>query len=160
MREKLSLAEIRNHDDAAEMMKARNSVRQYMTHNQNEITESEQREWFAEYYIPARWRRQAIGFLAVKDEATIGYGLITQRNDRYWVSGGLVPEARGQGNGRELFGHLTTTVHGYLESDECWLDVLNTNDRAINLYKSLGYQAVESDQRLTLMVHQQFKEAA
>lgn len=156
----ISMHEMRTQEDAAAMMAVRNEVRGFMTHNQNEITEQEQREWFAETYTPARWRKQMIGFVAMLDAQPAGYGLISERDDRMWVSGGLVEDARGKGNGRKLFHFLTEFTHGYLKHDEVWLDVQRGNDRAIQLYRSLGYMVMEDSADLLIMRHQQLEEAA
>ncbi len=156
----MSMHEMRTQDDAAEMMAVRNQVRSFMTHNQNEITPQEQREWFAETYTPARWRKQMIGFVACLDAKPVGYGLISERDDRMWVSGGLVEDVRGKGLGRELFHFLTEFTHGYLKHDEVWLDVQRGNERAINLYRSLGYVAAEDTADMLVMVHKQLEEVA
>ena len=44
-------------------------------------------------------------------------------------------------------------IHEDLRSEEAWLDVLNSNEAAQALYRKIGYTAVMSDERLTMMVH-------
>lgn len=152
----ISLNKLSNLEQAQQMRECRNAVRQYMTHNQAEILEADQVQWFQETYLPAAEAGELIGYV-VKDyeEEPIGYGLISKRDGRWWVSGGLITEARGKGYGQQLFEQMTETIHSDLRSEEAWLDVLNENFRARELYKKIGYMAVSSDERLTVMVHKQ-----
>jgi ribosomal protein S18 acetylase RimI-like enzyme len=138
---------------AFEMMDIRNEVREFMTHNTAEIMPAEQAEWYRKTYLPARDRGEIFGYLVKNEDQTIGYGLISKRDGRWWVSGGLTEAARGQGAGYFLFEQMTLMIHEDLRSEEAWLDVLNSNEAAQHLYRKIGYTAVMSDERLTLMVH-------
>ena len=66
-----------------------------------------------------------------------GYGIVRREFDLWWVSGGLLPQFRGQGIGKLLFGELADYVNAKGES--CWLSVLVTNLAAVWTYKSLGF---------------------
>ena len=147
------LHEMESASEAFEMMDIRNEVRQFMTHNTAEIMPAQQAEWYRETYLPARERGELFGYLVKNEDQTIGYGLISKRDGRWWVSGGLKSEARGQGAGYFLFEQMTLMIHEDLRSEEAWLDVLNTNEGARRLYEKLGYTAVMADERLTVMVH-------
>ena len=148
------LREMEHLDDAFVMMEFRNEVREFMTHNTAEIMEEQQTEWYRETYLPARQKGELFGYIVRReDEDPIGYGLISKRDGRWWVSGGLTEAARGQGAGYFLFEQMTLMIHEDLRSEEAWLDVLNTNEGARRLYEKLGYTAVMADERLTVMVH-------
>lgn len=150
----LTLHEMTTFEQSIEMMMIRNDVREFMTHDQSPISYSRQQNWFENKYYPALKAGEIIGYLLVDDEELkyIGYGLISLREGKWWVSGGLVPEARGKGAGEFLFGQLTEKVHR-IDEQECWLDVLSSNEVARKLYEKLGYVAVSSDERMTVMVH-------
>jgi RimJ/RimL family protein N-acetyltransferase len=136
------------------MADIRNEVRHFMTHNTAEIMPAEQAEWYRNTYLPARDHGELFGYLVHGDgPLPIGYGLISKRDGRWWVSGGLKEEARGQGAGYFLFEQMTMMIHEDLRSEEAWLDVLNSNEGARRLYEKLGYTAVMADDRLTVMVH-------
>lgn len=149
----LILHELESVQEAFTMAELRNEVRQFMTHNTAEILPAEQAEWYRETYLPARGRGELFGYLVRDEDAVIGYGLISKRDGRWWVSGGLKAEARGKGAGYYLFNEMTQTIHEDLRSEEAWLDVLNSNEGARRLYEKLGYTAVTSTEKLTVMVH-------
>lgn len=125
--------------DIMQMREVRNEVREFMTHNQDEITEAQQQEWFKEEYEPGLDSR-FVGFIALEDIRPLGYGLITRREGKWCVSGGFRKEARGKGYGEAMFSHLTDYAHDELGAAEIWLDVWAFNHPAIKLYKKLGYR--------------------
>lgn len=150
------LREMETDTDAQIMREFRNECREYMTHNTAEIMEDEQVEWYRETYLPAREKGELFGYIVRReDEEAIGYGLISKRDGRWWLSGGLAEDARGEGAGFFLFDMMTQMVHEDLRSEASWLDVLNTNAGAKRLYEKLGYAAVSSTEKLTVMVHRQ-----
>lgn len=156
----ISMAELSSPDDALEMSAMRNQVRTFMTHNQAEILPAEQLEWHRDVYIPSHNDDELHGFVVRDGIDPIGYGLISLRDQRWWVSGGLIADARGKGAGRFLFEQMTLIAHEDLGADEVWLDVLRGNERAQNLYRSLGYQAVQDTAEMLVMVHKYEEEAA
>lgn len=127
--------------DALTMAEIRNEVRGFMTHNTDEISREQQRDWYFNTYRPAVENRQMAGFIGLEEHEPIGYGLITERDDRYWVSGGLTAAARGKGFGEQLFRFLTYYVTGVGGKDS-YLDVRADNEPAINLYRKIGYEAI------------------
>lgn len=150
----ISLAEIENGYHAEQMRVCRNEVRQFMTHNKAEILPQEQAEWYAETYLPAREAGELFGYIVRdEDEMPLGYGLISKRDGRWWVSGGLTEDARGKGAGYFLFEQMTMMIHEDLRSEEAWLDVLRGNEPALKLYRKLGYTAVRDSADLIVMVH-------
>jgi len=76
-----------------------------------------------------------------QDAMLLGFGILARRHllgeKRWVVTGGVVPNMRGFGFGRIIFRFLSS-ING-----DVWLDVLDTNEPAINLYKSIGYKEVE-----------------
>lgn len=153
------LREMGSEIDAQIMREFRNECREFMTHNTAEIMEAEQVEWYRETYLPARQKGELFGYIVRReDEEAIGYGLISKRDGRWWVSGGLSEDARGEGAGYFLFEQMTDMIHEDLRSEQAWLDVLNTNEGARRLYEKLGYVAVSSTERLTVMVHNRVHE--
>lgn len=155
------LREMEHLDDAYLMMEFRNGVREFMTHNTAEIMEDQQVEWYRETYLTAREKGELFGYIVRReDEEPIGYGLISKRDGRWWVSGGLAEDARGEGAGYFLFNEMTNMIHEDLRSEEAWLDVLNTNEGAKRLYRKLGYVATVTGDRITVMVHSRVHEEA
>lgn len=155
------LREMEHLDDAFVMMEFRNECREFMTHNTAEIMEDQQVEWYRETYLPAREKGELFGYIVRReDEEPIGYGLISKRDGRWWVSGGLAEDARGEGAGYFLFNEMTNMIHEDLRSEEAWLDVLNTNEGAKRLYRKLGYVATVTGDRISVMVHSRVHQEA
>lgn len=137
--------------DALRMRNIRNEVRNYMTHNTDRIGLFEQLKWFEETYKPAEARGEMQGFLLWHEQEPVGYGLITLREDQYWVSGGLTAASRGLGLGEYLFTYLTRYARFRLDAPEVWLDVRADNERARRLYEKIGYKPVEETEELIVM---------
>lgn len=156
MSSRISLNEIKSPDDALEMAACRNQVRTFMTHNTEEILPHQQLMWYWDEYLPRRGENELLGYV-VRDEERdpIGYGLISEREGFYWVSGGIVADQRGKGAGRFLFEEMTRIIHEELGEESAWLDVQRGNERAQNLYRSLGYQAVRDTAEMIVMVHRE-----
>lgn len=148
----ISVRSVETHSDAIQMAWVRNQVRQFMTHDTHFILPEEQERWFEGTYKPARERHEMVGFLMHDGALPVGYGLISQREGAFWVSGGLIPDARGQGHGERLFSFLTAYTVGLLDHPEVMLDVLETNKPARELYEKIGYVAIEPQEQEGIIV--------
>ncbi len=125
-------------EDAEAMRLVRNSCREFMTFDTHEISVEEQQQWFARL---DRQRTEPYVLHQGVETRIIGYGLISRREwDRWYVSGGLLPEWRGQGYGLRLFRALVDNVRR--KNEPCWLAVRPDNERAKRLYESLGFEVV------------------
>jgi ribosomal protein S18 acetylase RimI-like enzyme len=80
-------------------------------------------------------------FLFWVNDKPAGYGIVRHDSPRVVLTGALLEEFRGRGNGRKLF----TLLVNYALKYWWWpsLDVLATNQPALNLYKSLGFIEVD-----------------
>ena len=115
-------------NDLESMRLIRNSCREFMTHNTSFITQEQQFQWWE--YVKDQWTYLYLDL----DDTPIGYGLVKKEENKMWVSGGLLPEYRGKGFGRELFEHLTWACEG-----DAWLEVKEDNLLARKTYVDLGY---------------------
>jgi len=77
---------------------------------------------------------------ALAGGSVVGMGLLAVRGPRAWIGGlGVVPEFRRRGVGRLIMNGLT----GQARAAGCrqvQLEVITRNERAINLYRSLGFE--------------------
>lgn len=156
----ISIAEVQSAADIEDMRTCRNQVRQFMTHNSDEISAEEQMQWHLAVYTPLNDMGLQYGYVVRDGEEALGYGLVTRLENKWWVTGGLIEAARGKHIGQLLFEFLTMKIHEDLKSDEAWLDVLNDNSVARCLYEKLGYVAVDANDDLTEMVHRQPEQEA
>jgi len=80
--------------------------------------------------------------LAMEGDAAAGIGLLGLRKDRAWIGGiGVDSAFRRHGLGKQMMGHLIEQArsHGV---KQVWLEVIETNTPAHNLYLSLGFRDV------------------
>lgn len=135
---------------AQEIRRIRNGFATYMTHQKQLINEWAQANWFNNVYLPANERGEMFAFHGVVGDRPMAYGLVNKKDDRYWLTGGITESHRGVGYGRELFQHLIDFTIEHCAPD-VWLDVLETNEPALELYKSLGFQAVTAANGVIVM---------
>lgn len=136
--------------DVLDMRVIRNDVRNYMTHDKKHLSIEKQLAWYNHSYKHNNRIGELFGFIGRVEQEPIAYGLVSKRQGNYWVSGGVHEVYRGQGYGEAMFRHLGGFILGTLE-EPAYLDVLNTNEPAIELYKKLGYQAINQTDHLTVM---------
>ena len=157
----IQFEEVYSREQAMKMRDIRNQVAPFMTHNNQEISIEQQLLWFATKYRPARRHKEMVAYLIKEEDLSevsqgiisydyIGYGLIQTKDNRKWLTGGLIESARGKGYGQKLFEFLRDEV-----GKPVYLDVRNTNTHAYELYKKIGFKDIveESNDFLTVMVH-------
>lgn len=154
--------------DALRMRAVRNAVRANMTRDVRHIGVVRQLRWWWTRY--RRWAREDAfrAWLVWQAGRCVGYGIVRAEGSRWWVTGGLLPEARGKGLGQALFRFLTIEAAARSEAlgdpTEAWLEVLADNAPAVRLYERLGYRvwaanffrgANEGERQITVMVWRQ-----
>ena len=128
--------------DAAGMRRVRNRCCMYMTRNQNIISRPRQFWWWIR--LPDTVRP----FVVTVQRHVVGYGLISESGG---LSGGLLPTARGSGMGEALFRFLMGCAQTLSLSP--WLEVLETNLPARNLYEKLGFVERSRSDGIILLDH-------
>jgi ribosomal protein S18 acetylase RimI-like enzyme len=103
-----------------------------MTNNTGYINRLSQIRWWRKVRHDPTWML----YLLWDGDAPVGYGIIRFKTGMHWITGGVVAKQRGNGLGRILFSELTNLV---TKTSAAYLEVLASNQRARNLYGSLGY---------------------
>ncbi len=150
----LRIKQLEHFQHAVDIAKVRNSGREFMTHDQHELTYAEQMDWYHNTYLPENKQGNLYGYagyLALKPAA---YGLISRREGSMWLTGAIAPAYQGQGYGRQLFEFMTAYTVGLLNERQVMLDVLETNERAIKLYESIGYVATSTEDGVIVMKYE------
>lgn len=137
--------------DALAGSHVRNSYREYMTGDPNPVSFMHQARWYYGVYRPARSRGEKYAWLFWEGARfmggrLVGYGGLSLEEDRWWLTAGLVPVARGRGLGEQMFAFLTYVALG-LRGEAAWLKVHTWNTVARKLYEKLGYEYVIGDVR-------------
>lgn len=130
---------IKNFLDALKVKKIRNECRAFMTNSTSEISFLMQLKWYYSVYKKENQSGNIFCFLFKADDVDSGFGLIRRVNDRYWITGGLESSQRGKGLGKILFNDLLKEI----SSNEVWLEVLDSNEVAKNLYHKIGFKKVK-----------------
>jgi ribosomal protein S18 acetylase RimI-like enzyme len=120
-------------EDVETMRQIRNSCKEYMTRNSNEISTEQQKKWF-DSLDPSQYKP----FIFKRDENNVGYGLLYFDSDDIFLTGGLLPDYRNFGYGKILFSCLIDKSNDYNRPIK--LEVLKTNIRAVKTYESLGFK--------------------
>lgn len=130
---------VRTLRQAMQMRAIRNDARHFMTRDQTRIRIARQVKWFYNVYKPMLSEGLWECFLATDGRFVVGYGQVRKMHGKWWVTGIIKKEHRGQGYGRKLFAALTANAARRSPGGAVWLEVLKSNIRARTLYESLGY---------------------
>ena len=116
--------------------KEKNNEQSNQVDDENEITIEKQKLWYDN--LPSN----ITPYIFMVCEMGVifypcGYGIILIENDIAMLTGVVDEGNRGKGLGRRLFSNLISEAKK--KTNKIHLEVLKTNERAINLYKSLGF---------------------
>lgn len=117
----------------------RNECRTFMTRNTDRISIFEQLRWWYSKRDPSTTYLLLFFCTDGKETSAEGYGIVTREG---WLTGALRARSRGRGLGRRLFEYMTELVlaRGGIPQ----LEVRRSNQKAMKLYESLGYQWTET----------------
>ena len=137
--ENYQLVPIKNLVDALEVRKIRNECRNFMTKNPSEINLLQQLLWYFRWYKPNNTKGEVTCYLFRSSGKNIGFGMTRSIENKIWITGGLKISQRGKGRGKYLFEKIIEQT----PSNEVWLEVLESNLVAFNLYKNLGFKKMD-----------------
>lgn len=139
--------------DAQILREIRNECKDFMTRSTEYITEEQQANWFngldrnnIKLYLMYNSYHGAVFDV-------LGFGYCKRDGDETYLTGGLKADCRGAGYGRVLFTHLLNQAKTF--GTRITLEVLNTNTRAENLYKSLGFVEISKNDKVTKMEYRE-----
>lgn len=130
------LKPIENFWDALIMRKIRNEARLFMTNDTSSISIFRQLKWYFKTLKPQQTKGDMLGFLFESDGQDVGFGLISVKEGKYFLTGAIKESQREQGLGKKLFAQLVKSV----PSSVVWLEVLDSNTVARKLYEALGFK--------------------
>lgn len=131
-----SLKPITNLFEAFKVRSIRNECSPYMTNDSSQIGIFRQFIWYFKTYNNDNKKGNFYCYLFNnRDMDPLGYATIIKRGGRFWITGGLKQNQRGKGLGKLLFKNLISTT----PTKEVWLEVLQNNKAALNLYRNLGF---------------------
>jgi ribosomal protein S18 acetylase RimI-like enzyme len=131
-----TLTPIKNLQQALQLKDIRNQCKSFMTNDSSEIDFVRQIVWFYKVYKKENIEKINTCYLFKQEGKIVGFGVIRKVANKYWITGGLAKDQRGKGKGRVLFKELIKSTN----AKEIWLEVLDSNTIAGNLYLSLGFK--------------------
>lgn len=144
-----NIKSVKSLEDAQDMRVIRNECKDFMTRNTSYITEEDQEKWYnsldlndIEMYLMYACY-DGVAF------ADVAFGYIKFDGDEIYLTGGVSEYYRGQGLGRKMFSYLLDRAKVF--DRKITLEVLNDNEKAYNLYLSLGFVPLYGDDRVTKM---------
>lgn len=124
--------------DLSFLNEVRNDCVEYL-HDSRTFTLEETKEWFRSKR-PKYW-------IIWKGEIRIGYFRTSKYENRsIYVGADLHKDYQGKGLGYESYVKFLPFIFNYFDIDTVKLEVFESNNRAINLYKKLGF--IETDRFL------------
>lgn len=130
------LEPIKNVLDALVLKNIRNDCRFFMTSDISEIGILREINWYFKHYLKENKKDSLYCYLFKVDGDDLGFAKIRKDENKYWITGGLKKSRRGRGEGKILFSLMLDKLSG----KKVWLEVLETNRVALNLYKKLGFK--------------------
>lgn len=152
MEEFVVLKPVENDYDVESLRVVRNECRNYMTRNTNLISFEQQKNWWnnldkenMKLFLLHKVVCGVAGFV-------IGYGVIRIENGEVLLTGGLNQTERGKGHGKQLFNYLVENSKQYKLPIK--LELLKSNTRAFDTYKSIGFVVIGEDETKIYMEYQ------
>lgn len=128
-------------DDIERLRNWRNMPELFLYHfSPFPISQMEQKHWFETYTSGGR---QTVFIIETEKELPIGYTLIKDldhKNQCAEVGLYLSPEFQEQGYGKDAFHTLMKFCFHQLNLHRLMLEVFEFNERAVQMYKKLGFQ--------------------
>lgn len=85
------------------------------------------------------------------DKNIVGYGHLDQEKDKYWLGIVVKNKFQGQGLGKKIMNHLLNKADE-LNIDKLYLTCDLENIKAVALYKKIGFQKVNKDDKKITML--------
>jgi ribosomal protein S18 acetylase RimI-like enzyme len=149
----MTLRKVSTDQEVELLRQIRNSSREFMTRHAAYITQDQQGVWWRDVDKSRIWV-----YLAEQDGCVVGYGLLklepedTQApSGKGWLTGALMTGFRERGYGTELFRQLRDTVVTLGLTP--WLEVLESNERALHVYQKLGFKETGRSNGVITMRH-------
>lgn len=121
-------------EDVEFLNEVRNECRQFL-HNPTAYTYYESVDWFNKLQYPY--------YIVLMDDVRIGYFRTSNwRNDSVYIGADFHKNFRGRGLAKAAYYLFLDHLFHYLHTEKVYLEVLITNDRALNLYLDLGFKEI------------------
>lgn len=151
---RILIRHINSFSDALKMRHVRNSCRTFMTRDRSKIGVT--RQWIWWFFMKPDVMSC---YIVEEDGSPVGYAIMLMSLDleeapggqrpRTWLTAGLKPHARGRGLGRYTFCWLVEECLRFGHTPS--LEVLSSNERAVALYKSIGFKEFARDGSIVKM---------
>jgi GNAT superfamily N-acetyltransferase len=164
----LGASSVETIEDAQTMREIRNSVREYMTRDTDDISPQRQYQWFYSMYASGKY--DAYLFYSAHG-CCVGYGMLTSSDDKVWGTLAVKKEFQNQGYGTAIYQHLIKTC---AELDEryndhfykgqvyehfsklyknLWIEIYADNAESLRAAQKAGFETVHVGDKVITLVH-------
>jgi len=155
-------------EDAQMMREIRNSVREYMTRDTDNITPEQQYQWFYSMYTSGKY--DAYLFYSAHG-CCVGYGMLTSSDDKVWGTLAVKKEFQNQGYGTAIYQYLTRVCAEFKEQYEdhfykgkvyhyftklyenLWIEIYADNAESLRAAQKAGFETVHVGDKVVTLVH-------
>lgn len=140
----LEARRITTDEDLETLRLIRNSGRQWMTRNTEEITPEQQRAWWEglDHAGTKIW-------LFSIAQTDIGYGLVRLDGGRAWCSLAVLPRHQGHGYGTQIYRYLALSQQGW----NMWAEIYADNTPSLRAALRAGYQLAYTADKTAALVY-------
>jgi RimJ/RimL family protein N-acetyltransferase len=128
------------YDDLPFLNRVRNEAASEFLHDSRTFPLEQTQQWFKTLTIPY--------YLVLRNDIPVGYfRLAKNEKGRMLIGMDIAEEFRNQGLGYDAYTQFLPQVFDLFNTDRLYLEVLETNARAIHLYKKLGFEELPEESR-------------
>lgn len=125
-------------EEAFELALIRNECRHFMTHDQSEISSSQQKTWYQTIYTQQTPQKYWVWVLKEQNDKIIGYCAAKDEAEGVYITEGLLEKKRGRGLGTFM---LTSLISQKLFKHKPLLaDIFTHNHTSIALHRKFGFE--------------------
>lgn len=155
-------------EEAQTMREIRNSVREYMTRDTDNITPEQQYQWFHTMYGSGKY--DAYLFYNAHG-CCVGYGMLTSTDGKVWGTLAVKKEFQNQGYGTAIYQFLirecaefkqqygdhfySSQIHEYFTKlyENLWIEIYADNAESLRAAQKAGFEAVHVGDKVITLVH-------
>jgi GNAT superfamily N-acetyltransferase len=155
-------------EEAQMMREIRNSVREYMTRDTDEISPQRQYQWFYNKYGSGKY--DAYLFYNARG-CCVGYGMLTSTDGKMWGTLAVKKEFQNQGYGTAIYQFLIKTcaeldeqyndhfykgqVYEYFSKlyKNLWIEIYADNAESLRAAQKAGFETVHVGDKVITLVH-------
>jgi GNAT superfamily N-acetyltransferase len=154
----LRACSVKTIEEAQTMREIRNSVREYMTRDTDDISPQRQYQWFYNKYGSGKY--DAYLFYNARG-CCVGYGMLTSTDGKVWGTLAVKKEFQNQGYGTAIYQYLIRVCTEFKKQYEdftklyenLWIEIYADNAESLRAAQKAGFETVHVGDKVITLVH-------